>query len=360
MNEGQNLTLERIFKSGKQGIAGNIKKDGQSTTFKVSQCVNYLAENEFAVMTRLHDAIGYCPNFCVPKGLVPQKTEPRIEKGSNPFKINSRYPITKNVLLEEYIEGDKMYKHIKYGTCSTQTIFSSVKQILSSIALAQQEVKFTHYDLHSDNIIMKPCAINDVMLYILNETNAFVVPTLGYMPVIIDYGFSYVDACDGKSLNCSMAHTNIGFFSDRFDWVSDPKLFLVTIFNELKDHRKSKLTKILENVTKNMFSPLTIDWECGWDDVKGKACADIVIAYLEKKHPLNNSKLFDNHINFSVDLLCCLITLPIQEKPYDELVLSYSIFTKEFLKIEAEISSSQYNLYILKTLVDSARRYKDI
>ena len=42
----------------------------------------------------------------------------------------------------------------------------------------------------------------------------------------------------------------------------------------------------------------------------------------------------------------------------EDLILSFTAFAKEFLKIEKEISSSQYNLYILKKTIDSARKFK--
>ena len=85
----------------------------------------------------------------------------------------------------------------------------------------------------------------------------------------------------------------------------------------------------------------------------------INIKELEKKYKFN-SKVFDKYISFSVDLLCNLITLPIEEKSYDDLFISYQAFVKEFMKIEENISSSQYNLYILKCIIESARKNRKL
>jgi hypoxanthine phosphoribosyltransferase len=57
--------------------------------------------------------------------------------------------------------------------------------------------------------------------------------------------------------------------------------------------------------------------------------------------------------------MCSLIILPLTEKSYDEIEISYVTFIEEFKKIENEISSSQYNIYILKCIIDSAQKYMD-
>lgn len=351
------LVIERFFKTGKQGIVGNIKNkaDKGLTTFKVSQYINYLSEHEYSILSRLND-LDFCFNFCKPVGLELQNVEIAPKKNTNPFTITSKYPIQKQVLLEEFVRGEKLYKFIKNGTCTTETIISTAKQVLSAIAIAQQKTQFTHYDLHSDNIILKKCDTDKVVLYVLNETTAFAIPTFGYIPVIIDFGFSFIDKLNNNFLTSSLGHTEIGFTSDRFDWVADPKLFLVTLFNELKQTRRTKNVKILENVVRNMFAPLNIDWECGWDSESEISATDALIKYLDKSYP-TKSRVFNKHACFSFDLLCSLIVLPLKEQSYSELGISYITFVKEFSKIEDEIKSSQYNLYILKCIIDSARKY---
>ena len=356
MNKGQKISL---FKTGKQGIAGKIEIDNESIAFKVSQNLNHLIEHEFNVMSRLSD-IDFCPNFCSPIEMNVINTEPKFDKTKNPFEIVSKYPIKKSVLMEEYVPGHKLSKHIKSDQLNTSSkvIYSAIKQVMAAIAIAQKRTHFTHYDLHSDNIILKKCDRDNVFLYVLDEETQILIPSMGYIPVIIDYGFSYIDSLEGQYMSASLGHTEIGFTSHKFDWVSDPKLFLVTIFNELNDYRKTKNTKKFENIVRNMFSSLSIDWECGWDNTKGDSASDILIEKLEEKCKIS-SKIFSKHACYSVDLLCSLIVLPLKEKKHNELYISFSTFVTEFQKIEREIQSSQYNLYILKNIVDSAQRYKD-
>ena len=309
-----------LFKSGKQGISGKFEDEqGNEVAFKVSQYSNYLTEHEYAVMNRL-EHISYCQNFCKPVCLEYKDVEPKFEKKADPFKIISKYPIKKNVLFEEFIKGDKLCKHISKKT-NTSVIISAIKQVLSAISISQK-MNFTHYDLHSDNVIMRKCDPDTVFLYVLDKDNIVLVPSMGYIPVIIDYGFSYIDALDDEYMSSSLGHTDIGFTSDRFNWISDPKLFLISIMHELKDRTDCEKFK---NIVFNMFSELPVDWECGWDNLDGKSVSDSLIYYLMKRHS-TDSKIFGKNVCHAVDLMCSLIILPLTEKPYDEIELSYTTF----------------------------------
>ena len=345
------IHVEKIFKVGKQGITG-LTTEGD--TFKVSQYINYLTEHEYFIMEQLKTLQKFCPNFCIPIKLSQVLVEPKPEK-KNPFLIKSKYPIKQNVLFEEYIKGNKLCKYINRG--DDNIVLSSIKQVLSSITFSHV-LKFSHYDLHSDNIILEPCDVDDVYFYIFDKDNSSVVPTFGYTAKIIDYGFSYVEKMKNEYFTGSFAFTNIGFLGDRFDWIADPKLFLVTIFNEIRSvNEKNIQGKILETVTKNIFNPLKIDWECGWDDVSELSAIDIVINLLESCS--TRSRIFSRNEDFCVDIISSLIILPISNKPIEEFEESYEIFANEFAKIEVEIKSSLYNLYVLKCLVDSAKKCRN-
>ena len=345
------LHVEKIFKVGKQGITGLTDK---GDTFKVSQHINYLTEHEYFIMDRLKALQDFCPNFCLPIKLLQVPVEPKPEK-KNPFLLKSKYPIQQNVLFEQYIKGNKLCKHLNRG--DNNIVLSSIKQILSAIAFSH-ELKFSHYDLHSDNIILEPCDADDVYFYIFEKDNFMLVPTHGYTARIIDYGFSYIDTMKDKYFTGSFAYTNIGFLGDRFDWVADPKLFLVTIFNEIKSvNEKNVQGKLLEIITKNIFDPLKIDWECGWDDVNKLSAIDIVVSLLENCS--TSSRIFSRNEDYCLDIISSLMVLPITDKPIEELEESYEIFSNEFSKIEAHVKSSLYNLYILKCMVDSAKKCRE-
>ena len=224
------------------------------------------------------------------------------------------------------------------------------------IAIAQRKKRFTHYDLHSYNIMMKKCNKDVVFLYVLDDDNQFCVPTHGHYPVIIDFGFSYIEDLDNGPAWPSMGHTDVGFMSDRYDPIADPKLFLVSIATELRRMRNNKKSTKFRRIIKNMFGKLKIDWESGWDTTDNKGASDYVTEMLEG-HSIH-SNIFDNYDHYCVDLIQSLIILPLEEQKYGNINQSYQGFLTEFVKIEKEIGNPFYNLYILKGIVDVAREIR--
>lgn len=357
------LIFDKLLeKPGKQGIVGLFKtKDtGEFIIFKISQYLNYLVFQELIVMQGLKEISSFCPHFCKGIGMITAKIDAKYKKNVlNPFNITNKYPIEKDVLLCEYIENsNKFYNYIRSKNVPEECLYSIVKQVLLALAIAQNLKKFTHYDLHSFNIMIKKCDKDLVLLYKLDEDNQFCVPTHGFYPVIIDYGFSYISDNNDCPAWASLAHTDVGFFSDRFDWVADPKLFLVTVSEEIKRKRNTKTSKRFRRIIKNIFAPLKIDWKCGWDDINEKGASDYIIKQL-RKH-CKKSSLFDKYDYFCIDLFQTLIILPMEEQKIDNLEQNFKIFLGEWIKIENEISNLFYNLYILKGIIDVAREIRSL
>lgn len=350
------LKVKEIFRRpGKQGLVGLMKSKDIDTefVFKISQHIDYLAEHELTVMLELNKISNFCPHFCRVFGGIVCDIDPTKNKEENPFDI-SKQVVEKEVVLMEHIENSrKFYNYINCNKFPEDILFSIIKQTLLAINIAQKKSKFSHYDLHANNIMVKKCSKDLVFLYVLDDNNQFFVPSYGYYPVIIDFGFSYAISMEGNPLWPSLCHTNAGFMSDRFDPVADPKLFLITVSDEIHDIRKSKKSKILKNITKNIYSKLKVDWESGWDNFTEDCAVDSLTTLLEKDSKI--SHLFDEYEYYCFDIIQTLIILPLEEQNYDNIHTSYSTFLKEFCKIENEIGSAYYCLYILKKIVDTAR-----
>lgn len=350
------LEFDCLFeKPGKQGEVGLLKsKDGRlQYIFKMSQTMNFLSLHELTIMQGLNSLYEFCPHFCKGIGVINCDIEPDL-RSKNPFKIKSKYPVEKEVLLCEYIDkSSKFSNYIMSSRIPEHIIFSVIKQVLLAIQLAQIETRFTHYDLHSDNIMVKKCNEDLVLLYKLDEKTQYCVPTLGYYPVIIDYGFSYIGNMEENPLWTSLAFTEVGFMSDRFDWVADPKLFLVTVSYELKKYRSSRNSRKLRNIVYNVFGKLDIDMSSGWDREIDKSAIDNVSDELQKH--THTSKIFRDYEYICLDILQSLIILPLEEQSEAGLDKAFEIFIKEWVKIEKEIASDYYNLFIFKEMVSIAR-----
>jgi len=357
------LEVDTIFDEndqGKHGIVGimNFKNlEDKKCIFKLSQEINYMVRHEFTVMRSLKDIASYCPHFCKVFGVVTAKVEPEYIEGSDPFNIKSKYPIEKELLLCEYIESEyKLYDMIRSRRTDDSTVFSSIKQILMAIIIAQNKKKFTHYDLHSLNIMIKNCSQDVVFLYVINDEKYYVVPSYGKYSVIIDYGFSYVEDMEDNPLWLSLEHTECGFISDRFDPLSDAKLFLISVSREMERKRSNTTVKKFRKLIKVLFNPLKVDWDCGWDNVQDKGAAEYIEDFIESNR---DSKLFKHYKNECFELIQSLIILPLEEQPYEDIMkTSYKTWIREWEKIEKTIYKPEMQLYVLKGVVDVARNVR--
>lgn len=376
------LKYDFTFKNcGKQGIVGVLvnskkgksKKNGDlKYCFKISQSLNFLIRHEYMVMKHLNTLSNYCPHFCQPVGIINCKLNLKVSKDdTNPFSISedTKYPVEHEVLLSEYIEDScKFYNYIRSDKISDNVIYACVKQVLCAIMIAQNICRFTHYDLHSYNIMMKKCDPDIVFLYVIEGSKKgrspksreqssgpelLCVPSYGHYPKIIDFGFSYSDSMKNDYLYPSLAHTDVGFLSDRYDWVSDPKLFLTTVSKEIKVKRRNNNSITFRNMVKNIFGNLSIDLDSGWDTIQSKGISDyITTTFMDNA---NGSKFFKKYAYKCVDLIQSLILLPLEKQATQTLEVAFKTFRDEFIKIERLVSDHNTLIYILRRIVDVTR-----
>jgi hypothetical protein len=354
----KSFRVKSMFKPGKQGFVGILEhkeNPGQKVVFKISQHLNYLVKHEFQIMQSLN-TLTYCPHFCTGLGYTTCSINPRAKRTENPLVIpEGTKAVQKDILFMEYLEDAiKLYNYVKAEPriISEEKLYAAIKQVLMAIAMAQQQ-QFTHYDLHSNNVLMKTCDPDLVFLYVLDKDNQFCIPTHGSYPNIIDFGFSYVHEMDDGPLWPSMGHTQVGFTSNEFNPIADPKLFLVTISGEIKAHRGTKRAKRLRRIVRNLFGPLDIDWDSGWERSGNLSASDCAGELLREYH--SGSPLFKNYEPHCIDLIQSMIVLPLQPQNYDNIHIPYKTFLDEWAKFETQSTSPYYNLYVFKTVVDAAR-----
>ena len=348
--------IKKFSAQGKQGVTGLIKilNLNDEFVYKSSQYINFLGRHEYKLMKSLEDLSEFCPHFCKALKMFTCKVHPEFVKQDNIFHKNCKYPIKTDLVIQEYISNNKLYDSIKHHKMSETELFSIVKQLLLCLSISQREKQFSHYDLHSGNILLRKCHPDDVFLYILDNNNYFCVPTHGYFPVIIDFGFSYCKDLIEQPIYSSLAHTNVGFMTNQFDPIADPKLLLISVSDELRRNYTSKSVNTFRNIVRNIFEPLNIDWECGWDNYNKPGASDYIIKSIKKiKH---DSYLFRKFPHYCIDTLQSMITLPLKKKDTSQIEIAYKTLVTEFYKIESQLSKSVHHLYILKEMVKIARK----
>lgn len=353
------LIFNKVFdKESSQGVAGLLTtKDGYNLVFKFSKFHDYVVNHEYTIMEEMKKLSNYCVHFCKSINLISVPLNLDNDYKSNPFKITDTKPVYKDVLLMEYISDSViMNDFLADSDIPNNVKYSTIKQVILSITLAQKEHNFSHYDLHTSNIMIKKCNKNLVYMYILDDDNQFSVPTYGYYPVIIDYGYSYIKELNDRPLLTELTFTNKGFTVDSYDPLVDSRLFLVTASHTLKKYIRDRTSMKFRNIVKNLFNNIDIDWKNGWNkDFGNKSCISIIKRTLHKK---TISNLYNKEPNECINLCKSLIILPLSNQDTSDIKNNSNIFFKEFSKIEKNISNTSTQLYILKLIVQLAREIR--
>lgn len=342
------------FTSGKHGVVGKCEKNGKEVVYKISKYLNFIVEHEYKVMKSLEKINPYCPHFCKVLDIEDVKLDINFRKADDPFRDSKNKFPSKMITMEEIPNSVKFSSFIRNPDVPDEIIFSVIKQLVLAIIFAQRDCKFSHYDLHSSNVLMKKCDFDTVHVYKLDEDNVFAIPTYGYYPVIIDFGFSYVEDVSDDFILSPLNYSNIGYTTNIFDPIADLKVLLVSLTYEISGRRpEGKFTKTFDNIIKNLFHELNIQWDCGWDDYEKTTAIEKISTTLVDFS--SSSALFSDVEFWCFDLIQNMIHYPLRDNPVKDLKKSFKLFIKQFNKLEKDFSNGFYRLYLLKSIVTAAK-----
>jgi hypothetical protein len=367
---GSWLNISRVFKfQGKYGITGlatHTENDKLKFVFKISKYSNNNIKHEYNIMHVLNDMRLYCPHFCKPIGLVEcELTE--VSKKMKSFKAldaGGGNALKTDILLSEFVGRVDMELFIKDLRNSDFAVLSILKQLILGLSMAQKSHKLTHYDLHLSNIMIGNCHKNDVFVYVIDDTNQFCVPTHGHFPIIIDYGFSFVENKASPELLVSMEHTHYGYTCCDFDDIVDIQRFMFSACVLIMKYRNSTSTlvefKKLERIIKNIFVCTRKDIVGGLNSFKD---CDAYQTIIDVVKPVNvKSTIFAKDIVTCIELMQKLVSLPVCDlnTTNDDLVRAHTCIDDEWSKIERMFSKKEsYKLiYVFRAMVDSANDVK--
>ena len=242
----QIFAFDKMFTTDSvQGIAGLVNIDlGQDDTkektpivFKLSVEVNRTVEHEHYILKQLNVMRQWCPNFVGTLGLLNgyvsraffEHKDP-LKHVPNVFDVKSN-GIQTNYLLLEYV-NKITFKHICKYTDKT-TVTGTLLSVLCALQMAQNKFRFTHYDLHSDNILMREVEPDSYFAYIINNEVVF-YPTGGWYPVMIDMGSSYLQGIEARPTRTSISHYHRGLQCTEFDRLGDVHHFILSAMSRLE------------------------------------------------------------------------------------------------------------------------------
>ena len=273
------LEFKKIFNTTSvQGIAGLVDPvsmpDIKQVVFKLSIEINRTIEHEHYILSKLNALREYCPNFIGTLGMLPAYVnrsffeEQEHDEDTNIFDAQLN-PVETNYLLLEYA-GDIAFRHvIKYS--SKATVTGVLIGVLCALQIAQNKLNFVHYDLHSDNILMKQIEEDSWFAYVI-KGKVVTYPTFGLYPVIIDMGSSHVQGINEHLNRTSICHYHRGLQSNKYDKLNDVHHFLLSALSslEIEYHQPEEFQqhfRVIATRVMHTFRHFEIWREQGWKEL---------------------------------------------------------------------------------------------
>lgn len=136
-----------------------------------------------------------------------------------------------DVLIQKMVPGISLAQHIDMEA-SYGKLFSAIYQILGVLRVVQTWLQYTHYDLHPNNIKLKPTKEGTYFLFdaLADNQEPFATYSHGFKAVIIDQEFAHVCTMDGYPLDSFMGHLVRSFDPTSYDPSIDVLRFLISTF----------------------------------------------------------------------------------------------------------------------------------
>lgn len=318
----------KIKKKCTQGDVGFCTFNGNQRVWKISKRVDFTCEGEKTISDIISNStIGILPHFV--------KVKECLDVIPNTIEKHPR-----KCIFMERVDGCSLTSLIENKSDDID-IKNVVNQLLLTLSAAQQTISFTHYDLHKNNVLITTTNA-DVHVYIFPDDNVYTVETEGLCPVIIDYGYSYAKAT--PTLQHSTYFNSIGYTVCEYDTMVDCRTLLCSV----TAGSANKLTKKVQA----LFSRIPCDTSTGWLE-KFPNAAELIKRQFQPLPEMCANSIFRNELNSVIDIVQCLIPLPIVSTSFTPLMFKtmYIEFYSEWILIENTLCNEWLELLVLKHLV---------
>ncbi len=347
--------FERLSERSSQGNVGTCTFEGQRKVWKTSKRHDFTLTAEYEVSKAISDScLSILPHFAKVTHLIQCLASPSDNIKQECIMINK-------------ISGGRFNDVLRNRLLESKDTLCMLKQILISLVVAQQVMDFTHYDLHVENILVRQTNF-DLHVYITPDGYVYPVETHGLCPIIIDYGYAFVNKF--QTLLPSLYFNSAGFTPYKSDPLRDIFTLLCSINAEIKDPSAKLLAE-----TKDLFKPILakaygLEWEHGW--LEGFTSAKKTFQKhlsIKSNHLRSDSIILDT--SMLADLLVALIpatleqpsqywptqwsnsTLNLDEQnTYQQVVLE---FYYEWFYIEEELNNFGLEALFIKVLVQAVK-----
>ena len=356
--------------SQSRSVPDTIEEEYKMYVFKISKDVNTLLDHEFKISKSLEELSPFLPHFNrileIKRNIKCLLPENKKQRGSGDFNPFIKYNCIRDVSVIEYIPSKMTLLKYLQKTSFTSCSEALIHQLIIALFVAQQEVNFTHYDLHLENVLLRRCLKRTFFWYKFMYEGALIerlIFTNGYFPVIFDYGFAYTKGLENTNYNNSTFFTNKGYTPFMFDEINDFKTLMVRM--AFVKNCPKKFKDLAESTFLNSDSiKFKLDRETGWIKSANSSAGRVVCNRLKKTILDINNDYKENFIFMELDnvveLFGILIKLPIEKEHKNHstkktIKYSVSTFIHEWNKIDAWFSEdfADDKLNIIKRMFEA-------
>lgn len=260
---------------GSMGIVTIVERNGIRCVEKKSRNIDFTVELEIDILTKLKS----------------------LNSSQFPTLVDYTDALSPSMFVE-FIDGPTLTNRYKHAT---KRHSSMIGMTLAAVAIMNEELGITHYDLHTGNIILRETKY-DFNSYTFPDGEVLSFKTYGYEPVIIDYGQAY----DGTT-RMMFGQEEVGIFASANDPLAESRRLrrvpnfgtsfepvVETIFDNLTDSDNDIWdTNRAWNVIDMLTSHLTTPLETTVDDPQDKSLEDFIKSWHELVKDLDskNDKL---------------------------------------------------------------------
>jgi len=217
----------------------------------------------------------------------------------------------RKVLFMEYVSNI----HLKHAIRANNDHLSAT-QLIMCMAAIQQGIEYNglcHYDLHIDNILLKECDPKSYFAYRFKNGKTLLTPTLGYYPIFIDFGTSYIHSYTNpeNKNNCktSVINSQNGLQSTVFDTFIDAHQLILSSMFELE--KISDRFHYISTEFMKQFHKIKIYRETGWKSLPFDIF-NLLLNKLENYDPSieEDYPIMQSQQSDLIEILSLSITLP--------------------------------------------------
>lgn len=218
-------------------FAGDIKDQmfyvglSQGKVFKIPKLPTFGLHWEKKVMDRLEEKCNI-PNFC--KAISLEDIKSNYSFDTFGYTTNNVIGLPNEILWTENVGDTTVFEYISKKGSRDDVLFI-ICQVLSALHIAQKRIRFCHYDLHFENVILqKDDRSENGLFFVYDFDDDYLCVPVVQKAAMIDFQHSFCDVMENETFDVNIDIIRYGCCSSLFNENNDVLRFISTVVHEYK------------------------------------------------------------------------------------------------------------------------------